>query len=562
MHKKNLFFIIIILLIAFSLRIWHIDKPEGLWNDEYLGWLISSKPLFGPFIDALSKNCHMPLFYLLLKGWMNIFSDNDLSLRLFSLFLGMIGCIMMFFTGKEFKDEKLGLICTLYAAISSFLIYFSQEVRMYQLIFCLSALLLYSTIKIYKKQNISNFILWGIANLAIIFTHTLGIIFVVFNIIFTLIFFFKNNLQGKKALLITIGTFLLLFCPAIPFIFKIIKNSYASQFWAYFTPSKILYNLTDYFSPIQLNIINTPVNFLESIFPKGIFSLGFVLFAVIPTIFAILAIINSFRQKENTVKYLFLPCLLYFISLVVFSYFSKIVLVTKYSIEIYPTLILLLCFGLKQIKQDFIKKLFIIILFIFPLIFITVNKNSAPKMHRTEGNKLVADLISKSGLKPTDMIVLTYYDKDKFLKYINPNLKIRSIHKYNFQYYLSKQNYSSKDSIIEGKDLFYVNFKDNNKKAFDNAFYYNFIKPMKKGDKLGLIFLKSVSFLPTNKIEKIASNKEEYSKMPLFFLVFSYTKNNALTVSEEFLDPYYSADYGDWEIYVFEKKNKILRRKI
>ncbi len=562
MRGKNVIYIILILIVAFIFRIWNIDKPEGLWNDEYIGWLIASKPLIFDFFDALSKNCHMPIYYLLLKGWMNVFTDNDLSLRILSLICGMFSCVAMYFAGKEFKDEKLGLICMSYAAISSILIYFSQEVRMYQLIFCFSALLLYFTIKIFHKQNILNLTLWGITSLAIIFTHTLGIIFVAFNSIFTLLFFFRKKQEQIKPLLTTIGLFLLLFAPTIPFILKIVKNSYASQFWSYFTPSKILYNLTDYFSPIQLNIINTPSNFIDSIFPNGNLSLGFILFGIIPTLFAIFAIINSFRQKEAELKYLFFPCLAYFLTLVGFSYFNKLVLVTKYSIEIYPTLILLLCFGLSRIKTDFIKKAFFVILFIFPVLFLLVNKNAAPKMHRNEGNKLVADLVVASGLRPTDTIVFTYYDKDKFLKYLPAKFNSRTINKYNFQYYLSQKDYDSRTAVLEGKDIFYKNFAENNKEAFDNAFYYDFIKPMKKGDRLGIIFLKSVSFLTEDKIKKITNDKKEYDKMPLFFLVFSYTKNNSIKLSEEFLEPYYSAEYGDWEIYVFEKQNKTLRRKI
>lgn len=554
MRNKNIIFIIIILLVGLLFRIWNIDKPEGLWNDEYLGWYIASKPLFYPFFEALFKNCHMPLYYLVLKIWMLVFTDNDLSLRLSSLVCGMFSCVAMYFAGKEFKDEKLGLICMAYSAISSLLIYFSQEVRMYQLVFCLSALLLYFTIKVFKEQNILNYTLWGLVSLLIIFTHTLGIIFVIFSTVFTLGFLYTKNSNKTKPLIKIVAASLLLFSPAIPFILSVMKNSYASQFWAYFTPSKILYNLTDYFSPIQLNIINTPVNFLASIFPNGNFSLGFVLFGIVPTLFAIFAIINSLRQKEPSLTYLFLPSLVYFLILVEFSYFNNIVLVTKYSIEIYPTLILLLCFGLSQIKTDFVKKIFIVVIFVFPILFLLANKNAAPKMHRTEGNKLVADLIVSSGLKPNDTIVLTYYDKDKFLKYIPQELNIKSINKYNFQYYLSKEKYNSKTSVLEGKKLFYNNFAYNNEDVFDNAFYYDFIKPMKKGDKLGIICLKSVSFLSPERIKEITKDQVQYKKMPLFFLVFSYTKNNAVKLSEKILTPYYTAEYGDWEIYVFEKK--------
>ena len=50
------------------------------------------------------------------------------------------------------KDSsiKIGLACALISAISSFLIYFSQEVRIYSMIFLLSSLILLYSIKMYE----------------------------------------------------------------------------------------------------------------------------------------------------------------------------------------------------------------------------------------------------------------------------------------------------------------------------------------------------------------------------------------------------------------------------
>ena len=82
MNKKSFLYLALILLVAILLRLWHIDKPEGMWNDEYLTWKIANAKLGADFFAALKTNCHAPLHYLYLKLWMLIFDDSDKMLRL------------------------------------------------------------------------------------------------------------------------------------------------------------------------------------------------------------------------------------------------------------------------------------------------------------------------------------------------------------------------------------------------------------------------------------------------------------------------------------------------
>ena len=96
--------------------------------------------------------------------------------------------------GKE-KDEKTGILCAGFSAISSFLVYYSQEVRFYSVLFLFSALGLLYLIKSVKHPNKKNFILYAIFNSLILFTHTIGFVFVFFNLVFLSI-----NLSNSKNL--------------------------------------------------------------------------------------------------------------------------------------------------------------------------------------------------------------------------------------------------------------------------------------------------------------------------------------------------------------------------
>ena len=99
--KNNTFFkLFVIFIIAFLFRIYMLDKPEGLWNDEYMGWYIASKNSITDFISELMKNCHMPFYYIYLKLWMFLFGDTDYTLRLSSVIPSLLSVIIMYFVGK------------------------------------------------------------------------------------------------------------------------------------------------------------------------------------------------------------------------------------------------------------------------------------------------------------------------------------------------------------------------------------------------------------------------------------------------------------------------------
>ena len=164
-----------IVILGIILRLIFIDKPDGLWNDEYVSWMIAAAPFNNGFISAVKSQCHMPFYYLYLKFFMTLFGQSDLLLRLTSVFAGILSIIAMYFTGRE-KDEKTGLTCASLTAISSFLIYYSQEVRLYSVLFLFSALSLLYTLRCIKNPVKKNFVLCALFNFLILFTHTKPIV--------------------------------------------------------------------------------------------------------------------------------------------------------------------------------------------------------------------------------------------------------------------------------------------------------------------------------------------------------------------------------------------------
>src|SRR5574344_830798 len=229
---KNALLLILIVTLGLILRLIFIDKPEGMWNDEYTSWAIASIPFSQGFWDSVKNQCHMPFYYLYLKFFIKLYGNSDLMLRLTSTLAGLASVIAMYFVGKG-KSNKCGLICAVVTSLSAFLIYFSQEIRFYEILFFFSALSLIFTMKLAKDFSAKNLTLYLISSFLVMFTHTIGFVYVFFTLCYITIF------QKKKMLPVwsSIGIILL---PLLPLIFKIFNTQFFTQWWGNFSYSRIV----------------------------------------------------------------------------------------------------------------------------------------------------------------------------------------------------------------------------------------------------------------------------------------------------------------------------------
>ncbi len=557
--KNNTFFkLFIIFLIAILFRMCFLDKPEGLWNDEYVSWYIASIKDWHLFVAKMMQNCHTPFYYLYLKFWMFCFPDTDYSLRVSSVIPSLISVVVMFLAGKSLKNVKVGLLCAFFTAISSFCIYFAQEVRLYSLLFLFSALSILYFIEAAKSPSKLNLFLFMLFQSLIIFTHTLGIIYSL-PAIAALYLYLKNNSDVaffKKNFVSFSVVFCLTFLLLLPILYKIAASDSISQFWSGFSLSKILFVFVDYFSPIQTNIVNSPNSFLSYVYKAHSIRYLFVIFALIPVAIAFYGILNSFKSKNKIYNYLFSASCVFFLVLVLLAASHKMILITKYSTEIYPVLLLAISLGFSEIKNINLRNILVAV-FVFIQLFYLCNASDAVyKRNRTEGNKIVAELIKNSRLKTGDIVLLTYYDVDKFERYLPDINQFRflSVNKYNFNYFMfNGENYKQlqKNGKFEKKDYF-AEFP--NKQILSYSKDYIIYKTQ-IGDRVGVVFLNTVSFLSNDMIQQILKDDKKLKYTPFVFLVFSAFKNNIMYSLKDTFKVDSITEYGDWTLVVFEKVN-------
>lgn len=541
---KKYLYLLGIVIFGLILRLICINKADGLWNDEYVSYMISAKPFFNGFLDGIKSQCHMPFYYLYLKFFMSVFGQSDILLRLTSVLAGVAAIPVMYFVGKE-KDNTLAYLCSGFTAISSFLIYYSQEVRLYSILFLFSALSLLYTIKIIKNPVRKNFILYILFNFLILFTHTIGFVFVFFNLIFLSLNLYEKFKDVIKKVWICafIGGLIL-----SPLVINVFMTESFSQWWGHFSIARIGFLFTDYFSPVLTNLTNAPDNLFYM--PK------LAIYMFIPALIAILGIIKSLINNKFNIQ-LFSVALFTTIVLIIASISGKLVFITKYSIEIYPILIYLACYGIQTINKKWVKNSVIVIYCLLSVWYLIRSPQSAPKIRRAEGHKIVADLLNNSELKNGDIILLQYYDKNRFLKYFDfSDYYVVSINKGNFYKYLL-DGYSYSDTLSNGKNIYKNIFSTYNNPYFENIINNKIINKLKPGQSVAVIVLDSVSFINPDMMSEITKNETLYSKQPLLFLVFSYIKNKTFYDMAKTLTLTRVERKGRWALIKFTKLNNL-----
>ncbi len=512
-------YLFIALILGVILRLAFIIKPEGLWNDEYVSWMISTTPFDNGFITAVLKQCHMPLYYLYLKIF-TVLSSSDTFLRLTSVLPSVLAIPVMYKTGK-LHSKFTGNTLAIMTALSAFLIYYAQEVRFYSLLFLFSALMLYFMIKSTQrpdKKNLTGFI---VSSLLVLFTHTIGFVFVFFSVLY-LIFVIKP----EKIYYIL---FSILFILTLPLSVYIFLHSGHSQWWGAFSYRTIVFMFTDFFSPILTNNVNIPSLIL---YKKG-FLFAFVL--ICPTLIAIGFILNAvIRLKE--VRGLFYIALSTTIVLSTAALTSKFVFITKYNIEILPVLMFLFAVGLTITKP--------LARYVFLLLYLAIQggylfaEDYPSRLPRQEGNRIPAMLIAKSGIKPEDKLIITYYNPDRFTKYINlSDLNVMSIDKSEVSAYIS--DYRKIKPEVYLLDRYFIEEK--------------LEQTINPAQNTYILFLDSVAFFPDKDLRKIATKQEYINKVNPIYLEMSVLKNEILEYGKKYNLDVKSTKLGSWSLVSIRK---------
>jgi len=344
--KSNIIFFIV--LLGLLLRIYDLGR-ESLWVDEVASYGFSKLAVSQFFKADYTDYTLPPLYYIILHMWTNIFGNSEFLMRLPSAFFGIVSIYLIYKVAGQIFDDEVGLLSSLFLALSVFHINYSQEARMYSLMTVLVLLSYYFFLKLVAEYNINNSVGYITATTLLIYTHYYGFFTILAQNIYVGILLLKSKDKSKIDVRKWISLQFLLILLYLPWITALIEgvNKIQGGFWI---PE-----------PNLLELVKTFYIFSGS-------SLLILLFSI-SSLFAIFKIQRlNLNVSKDSKQYLLLTWLLSPIIIpLIISKFTQPFYHFKYTIAASLAFYILVAAGVKNLRSRNIKLIVISLIVLFSL---------------------------------------------------------------------------------------------------------------------------------------------------------------------------------------------------
>lgn len=527
--KRDIFVILLLNLITFTSLIFrciNIDVPTGLWHDEFYSFYAANQSFPFGIIEWLNQNdVHFPLYFLVLHIWMVLFGNCDISLRFCSVIFGVLNIPVIYFAGKELNSYKTGLLAATFVGINSFLIYYSQEVRLYSLLTFLISFSILFALKIIKNANFKNLLLLMITNILIIFTYPIGIAFVGIEILlFGVYFCLKQKAQLIKFLSSQILIPLSLFLLYLPFFLKQVQTKNNQFiFSTNFNFSNSYLYLQNWFSPVIDGLYCNFTNYLSLVNLKDI---NFYIFTSIPIIIAFIGLIKVLYTKS--IARIILLVIFLFVSFEIsLGLLHKVCIVSRYTIIILPVLLLIVAYGLLSIKTKFLSNILIFSYIFINLFHMFFYHGSVFRRYRTMGlNVPVLIIMKKINLNSNDIVLFS--EGDELIR----------------RYYLPEYGSVLKFSAYQKPPF--------NEKTISSYFKNNISTKLQEGRYFTVIRNANLFRMSEDQVSHIASQNESYAKEQLQNPIANKILNDLEKIAQKNYKKVYSENTGNWIINIYQ----------
>ncbi|PRA30396.1 glycosyltransferase family 39 protein [Pseudomonas poae] len=121
-----------ILALAVALRFYHLTSA-AIWGDEGSSLLLSEYAATDLWFHA-AHDVHPPLYFFMLRGWIELFGDSIWSIRGMSAIPGVIAVGLGIWLTRQLSTRRAAVLAGILLALLPTAVRYSQEVRMYSLL--------------------------------------------------------------------------------------------------------------------------------------------------------------------------------------------------------------------------------------------------------------------------------------------------------------------------------------------------------------------------------------------------------------------------------------------
>ncbi len=338
---------------VFSHQSLRLDEAQSLWQTSHS---------FLGILTIIAADVHVPLYHMILHVWQVFLGNNVANARVLSLIIFCFTIPAIYFLGKKILGKKVGLFAAILMAISPFLNWYGNEIRMYTLLTFMTILNQYFFLRIFRatKKDDEYKAWWGYAITAVLgmYTHYF-FAFILLTEVFFYFIYRKSFPEKSLRKFILIGLVVIAtFAPWLWYVRHI--NAIGNETPLLVRPTSIdLFNtFSQFFFGFQNDHINT---ILVSLWPLCI-------------LFGFLALRRSSRIYPETI-YLIMSAFLPIIIVFTISIFIRPIYVSRYLILSLPALYLLISWIL-SIYPPFLSRSLKFILVVTMLVTLAIESVS------------------------------------------------------------------------------------------------------------------------------------------------------------------------------------------
>jgi len=178
-RQKRRWMLIAIMGLAFGLRAIGLDA-QSLWRDEVDAIRFASRSLVDLVQTFSAPGQNGPLYYLLLRPWLEVAGQSEFALRFFSLFFGVLSVPLTYRLARRFFPNlpSLALVAAFLAATSPYLAWYGQEGKMYALVVFLVSLSMERYLTALEKGGWHRWVGYVVVTSVMFYVHLIAVLMV------------------------------------------------------------------------------------------------------------------------------------------------------------------------------------------------------------------------------------------------------------------------------------------------------------------------------------------------------------------------------------------------
>lgn len=149
-----------VLFLALSLRL-EMLSSRSIWHDEAFSLQVASRPAGYIWAKLPRVDPHPPGYYVMLRGWTELFGRDVTSARALSVVWGIVAVVLAWGFARRLGGPAMGVAAAALVALNPFQIYSSNEIRMYAPLAAAAVLSTWMLHRADRQDGLRDWVLYG-----------------------------------------------------------------------------------------------------------------------------------------------------------------------------------------------------------------------------------------------------------------------------------------------------------------------------------------------------------------------------------------------------------------